>query len=186
MPMLASLDLGFSMLCALLWAYSCAVTSTPLVAYWGVTTCEAHPHDADLLDAYLFFALCDVACHAFFMPPVWLSLLIWILFTHLPTCSCMSLCLLVPSILQSNGTVDIRSKPAFILLGHPRLPDNILVCPFTCLACFVCPYLALFECVLCMLSLFPLFLPLLVCRLVSFVFSCTYMEHGHLEQGVTS
>ena len=76
MPMLASLDLGFAMLCALLWAYSCAVTSTPLVAYWGVTTCEAHPHDADLLDAYLFFALCDVACHAFFMPPVWLSLLI--------------------------------------------------------------------------------------------------------------
>jgi len=76
MSMLASLDLGFAMLCAPLWAHSYVVTSIPLVAYWGVTTCETHPCDAGLLDAYPFFALCDVACHACFVPPIWLSLLL--------------------------------------------------------------------------------------------------------------
>ena len=33
-----------------------------------------------------------------------------------------------------------------------------------------------------MLSLFPLFLPLLVCWLISFIVACTRMEHGLLEQ----
>ena len=33
-----------------------------------------------------------------------------------------------------------------------------------------------------MLSLFPLFLNLLICWLVPFVFACTHMEHGYLEQ----
>ena len=74
MPMLASLDLGFAMLYAPPWARSYVVTSIPLVAYWGVTTCETHPCDAGLLDAYPFFALCGVACHVCFVPPVWLSM----------------------------------------------------------------------------------------------------------------
>ena len=87
-----------------------------------------HPCDASLLDAYPISTPCDVACHAFFVPPVWLSLLLCILFAHLTTCLCMSLCFLLSSILESNGTMDTRSKPTFVLLGHPFLLDNMLVC----------------------------------------------------------
>ena len=55
---------------------------------------------------------------------------------------CLMAC--VSSILQSNGTMGIRSKPTFVLLGQPLLFDNM----------FVCPHLALFVSVsLCMLSL---------------------------------
>ena len=92
-------------------------------------------------------------------------------FAHLPTCSCLRLCLLVSSMLQSNGTMDAQSKPTFFLLGHPLLLNNILVFPFIRSICFVCPHLALY--VLCSLSL----------SLVSFVFAYTCMEHEHLEQG---
>ena len=125
------------------WACSYMVTSISLMAYWGLTTCLTHPRDVGLLDAYPFSTPCDVTCHAYFVPPVQLSLLLCILFACLPTCSCMILCLHVPSILQSNGTMDTRSKPTFVFLGH-LLFDNMLVCPFICLACFVCPCLALF------------------------------------------
>ena len=94
------------------WAYSCVVTFIPLVAYWGVTTCETHPRDASLLDAYPFSALFNVACHACFMPPVWLSLLICILFACLPTCSCISLCLLMSSSLIL--TISCGFTPVFV------------------------------------------------------------------------
>ena len=50
----------------------------------------------------------------------------------------MSLYLLVSSILQSNGGMDTRSKPTYVLLGHPLLFDSMLFALFTCLACFVC------------------------------------------------
>ena len=126
------------------WACSYVVISIPLVAYWGVTTYEMHPRDVGLLDAYLFSGPCNVVCQSWFVPLVWLSLLLCILFAHLPTCSCLSLYLLVSSILQSNKTMDTWSKPIFVLLGHPLLFDNMLVCPFICLARFVCPYLAVF------------------------------------------
>ena len=46
--------------------------------------------------------------------------------------------LLVSSILQSNGGMDTRSKPTYVLLGHPLLFDSMLFALFTCLACFVC------------------------------------------------
>ena len=88
------------------WACSYVVISIPLVAYWGVTTYEMHPRDVGLLDAYLFSGPCNVVYQSWFVPPVWLSLLLCILFAHLPTCSCLSLYLLVSSILQSNKTMD--------------------------------------------------------------------------------
>ena len=127
------------------------VTTIPTMACLDVTTCETHPRVADLLDAYPFSAPSDVVCHACFVPPVWLSMLLCFPFAHLPTCSCMSLCLLVLSIFQSKGTMDSRSKPTFFLLGHPLLLDNMLVFSFICLACFVCPCLVLY--VLCLLPL---------------------------------
>ena len=93
------------------WLCSSMVISNPLVDYWGVTTCEAHPRDSSFLDAYPLFALCDVACHACFTPPVWLSLLLCILFACLPTYSCMSLCLLVSS--SIIPTILCGFKPDF-------------------------------------------------------------------------
>ena len=144
------------------WAYSCVVTFIPLVAYWGVTTCETHPRDASLLDAYPISTPCDVACHSCFVPPVWLSLLLCILFAHLPTCLYTSLCFLLSSILESNGTMDTQSKPTFVLLGYPLLFYNKLACP----------HLASFASLsLSMLSFY--FVSLLVCWLVSFVIACT-------------
>ena len=43
------------------WACFCVVTSIPLMAYWGVTTCETHPCDAGLLNAYHFSTTCVLA-----------------------------------------------------------------------------------------------------------------------------
>ena len=82
----------------------------------------------------------------------------------------------VSSILQSNGTMDTWSKPTFILLGHHLLFDNMLVCPFICLACFVCLCLALFV------SMFFACSPYLLCVflacLLSFVFCLCIYTHG--------
>ena len=95
----AYLDLGFDMLFALhgfmcvgLLAY--VVASTPLVACWMqslirytfvVLVCLRH--------IFLRSMQCWYACLVCFVPPVWLSLLHCI-FARLPTCSCMSLCVI--------------------------------------------------------------------------------------------
>ena len=128
-----------------------------------------------LIHTFLYSVRCWYACLSCFVLPVWLSSLLCI-FACLPTCSFMSLCSLMLSILQSNGIMDTRSKPTFIRLGHPLLFDNMPVCPFHMLStlCFP-PFGSLCYCVLGILSLFPLFLP--------FFFTCTRMEHGYLEQG---
>ena len=144
--------------CRSLRPFACVVASVPFVDCLDVTSCEMHPCDAGLLDAYPFSTLCNVACHACFVPPVWLSLLLCTLFARLPTCSCMSPCLLVLSILQSNGTMNIRSKPTFVLLDtFFRL--------ITCL--FVLSYAqhALFA---------PIWLSLLVCSLYTLLISLCF------------
>ena len=94
----------------------------------------------------------------------------------------MSLCLLVPSILQSNGTMDTRSKPTFVLLGHPLLFDNMFVCPFICLACFVCSHLAFFV------SMFLACSPCLLCFFLCLSASLfPYLLHVHVwSEGRTS
>ena len=164
LPLLLYLHVGMSRsrLChtlCLLWAcayrslvpLACVVTFIFPTACLDVITRETHPCNVGLLDAYPFSTSSDVDYHACFLPPVCLSMLLCFPFAHLPTCSYMSLYLLVSSILWSNGTMDTRSKPTFVLLGHPLLLDNMLVYPFICLAYFVCPRLALY--VLCLLSL---------------------------------
>ena len=51
---------------------ACVVAFAPLMDCLGVTTCEMHLHGVGLLDAYPFFASCDVVmlallalCHPF-------------------------------------------------------------------------------------------------------------------------
>ena len=52
---------------------------------------------------------------------------------------------------------SFASLPTFDVLGYPLLSNNMLVCPFICLACFVCPRLALFV------SMFFACSPYLIC-----------------------
>ena len=70
-----------------------------------------------------------------------------LVFVHKISSPFRKLCLVahVSSILQYNGTLDIKSKPTFVLLGHPLFLYNMLVCPFVCLLLLVCP----FVCFLC-------------------------------------
>ena len=106
------------------------------------------------------------------------------LFASLHACLHVHARVYVSSTHQSNGTMDTRSKPTFVLLGHHLLFDNMFVCLFAHFTCFVCPLLALFV------SVFFACSPYLLCSflclsagLFFFVFACTCTEHGHLEQG---
>ena len=72
---------------------------------------------------FLHFVRC-YACLACFVPPIWLSLLLCI-FPRLPTCSCMSLCVIHTPISWNYG----HPKPTFVFLGCPLLFDNMFVCP---------------------------------------------------------
>ena len=83
----------------------------------------------------------------------------------------------ISSVLQYNGTMDIKSKPTFVLLGHPLL----LVCLITCL---FAPLSTFFPCllVLCVCLVLSLFLCYLFGLSAGFVFSlfvvCTHLERG--------
>ena len=73
--------------------------------------------------------------------------------------------------------MDTRSKPTFVLLGHPIMFDNMLFAP-SC-ASYVClPLFGIFR-QLVFQHAFLLFVYLLVCQLVA----CTHMEQGRLKQG---
>ena len=72
-----------------------------------VSVCQIH--------TFLHPMWCWYACLACFVPPIWLSLLLCFLVARLPTCSCMSLCVVHTSI---QWVMHTRSKPAFFLLGH--------------------------------------------------------------------
>ena len=90
----------------------------------------------------------------------------------------------VSSVLQSNGTMDTKSKLTFVLLGHPFL----LVCLITCLFAPLC---AFFPClsVLCVCLMLSLFLCYLFCLFASFVFFFIYflLLHVHIwSEGTTS
>ena len=138
--MFASLVLGFAMLSALrgldlMWLH-------PMLVWLclGVTTCEMHLHDAG------FHSMRWCACLAC-LSPCWLYLFLCISMHYsclLVSSSLVSLGTLldgmrVSSILQHNGTMDIRSKRTFVLLGHHLLFNNKFACPFMCLACLFAP-----------------------------------------------
>ena len=88
----------------------------------------------------------------------------------------------VSSMLQSNGTMDTKSKPTFVLLGHPFL----LVCLITCLFAPLC---AFFPClhVLCVCLVLSLFLCYLFCLSAGFVLFIYLLLHVHVwSEGTTS
>ena len=78
-------------------------------------------------------------------------------FASLHACLHVHAWVYVSSIPQSHGTMDTRSKPTFVLLGHPLLFDNMFICPvwhllLACiLACFpsICFFACLLACFFC-------------------------------------
>ena len=142
---LASLDLGFAMLCAL----------HGLVLTW--------PHPS-LLGIDWVWPFAFPCFYAF----------------SLHTCLHVHAWVCVSSILQSNGTLDIWSKPTFVLQGHPFLFDNLFVCLFVRVTCLFAPIWHLF--LACHLACFPsihFFAYLLACFLV-----CCMYTHGARVLGV--
>ena len=137
LSMLASLDLGFAMVVSPIGLFLCGYIHPPrgLIRYnhsWDTPPwCWCAWYTP-------FFTPCNVdmlallaLCHPFgFLR----------FFASLHACLHVHAWVSVSSILQSNGSMDTQSKPTFVFLGHPILLDNILVCPFICLVCFVCPH----------------------------------------------
>ena len=125
------------------------------------------------------------------MPPVWLSLLLCI-FSHMPTCSCISPCLLVSSSLIRTisckfipvfHTRDLESLLGILfdgtcaldLLGNSLLFDNMFVCPFICLTCLSAHFSLLSN-----VSLYVLSLPFcyLLCLYAGLFFLCCMYTFG--------
>ena len=125
--------------CQSLGPLACVVTSIPPEACLNLTTCE---NTSGVLMSSMHTFLCSVrcwyACLACFAPPIWLSFLLCI-FARLPHVHAW---VYVSSIFQSSGTMDTRSKPTFVLLGHHLFFfDNIFVCLFMCFKCLFAPRL---------------------------------------------
>ena len=159
--MFACPDLGFDMLYGLhgfvfvgLWGHLLVwlhpsllwiVWIRPLVGYTSVAlVCLTHtlsPLRAMLI--CLSCLLCAV-CLAFFA------------FSHLlHACLHFHAWVCVSSILQSNGTMDTRSKPKFVLQGHPLLFHNMFVCLFVCYTCLFAPIWHLL--LVCLLACFSFY-----------------------------
>ena len=146
--------------CQSLGPFACVATSIPPRACLDVTTCEIHLCGIGVPDTHLSPLRAMLIC----LPYLFCA-------THLAFFASSHICFLVSSILQSNGSMDTWTKPIFVLLGHPLLFDNMLVCPFICLACFVCPHLALF------ISMFFACSPYLLCLSAS-LFPCLLHVHA--------
>jgi len=107
--MFPCLDLGFAMLYALcglvlvgLWGHL-FVWFAPFRACLDVTTCEIHLRGVGVLDhTFLCSIRCCYACLVCFVILVWLCLLFYI-FACLPTCSCMSQCVIHTPIQWNYG-----------------------------------------------------------------------------------
>ena len=125
--------------CQSLGPLACVVTSIPPEACLNLTTCENTSGVLmSSMHTFLCFVRCWYACLACFAPPIWLSLLLCI-FARLPTCSCMSLCVVhIP--IQWNYGHSIQTY-----ICPPRTPsfffDNIFVCLFMCFKCLFAPRL---------------------------------------------
>ena len=120
-----------------------------------------------LLYTFLYSMRCWYACLSCFAPPVWLSLLLCI-FAHLPTCSCMSLCVVHTSIQWSYGQLIQNyifppRTPPFVW-WHAFLPPlysqhalftsvwlSLVVCSLHPLPIsFVCFFSCLLDCFFCL------------------------------------
>ena len=182
----------------------CVIASAPLVVYLDVTNCETHPHHVGVLDTRLsllrvMLCLRCATCLAFFTS---------FHFCSLPTCSCISPCLLVSSSLISiiscgftpifntqepksllgvlfNGTCVVHT-PISWNHGHPI---QTYICPprtppsFRLITCLFAPVWFSLLVSLSVCSLFPFaisFACLLACPLLV---ACTCLEWDCLEQG---
>ena len=165
--MFACLDLGLVMLCALhglvlvgLWGYLLVWLHLSLL--WIVWMLPFVRHTSVVFVCLIHTFLCSAWCLygwlAFFVPPVWLSVLLCI-FVRLPTCSCMSLCVVHSPISWNYGysiqTYISPSRTPSFVWQHARLTPFDIFC-----------YLV-FE------HAFLLFVALLVCWLFSFVITWT-------------
>ena len=161
--MFTCLDLGFAMLCALrglvlvsLWGrllvwlhlpFLWIVWVLPLMRYTSVVS-VCLMHTISPLHVMLLCLSC-LLCAT--------RLAFLCFFTSLHTCLHVHAWVCVSSILRSNGTMNTRFKPTFVLLGHPLLFDNMFVCPrlalplIACLlACFPsCFFACLLACFFC-------------------------------------
>ena len=125
--------------CQSLGPLACVVASIPPRACLDVTTCEIHLRGVGVLDTHFSPFRVMLICL-----PCATHLSFFASFASLNACLHVHAWVCMSFILQSNGIIDTWSKPTFVLLGHPLLFDNMLVCPFICLACFVWPCLAFF------------------------------------------
>ena len=148
-----------------------------------------HHHDAScFIHTFpLFRSMRCYACHA---------CLCHLLIFYAPLHACLHvhawvLLASVPSMLQHNEVMDIRSKPTFFPYGHHLLfafflSVWLLACllAFLFFACHVYHAYLLYASFICTLHLF---LPLLVYWFLAFAFAfafaCIHMERGRMELG---
>ena len=130
--MFVYLDLDFAMLCALFglvffgfWGYLLVWLHMSLLWFAWVWPLMRHISVmlVCLIHTFLHSMWWCYACLANFVPPVWLSLLLCI-FARLPTCSCMSLCLLMSSSLIPTNLYRFITR---LWYTRPQVPLGILL-----------------------------------------------------------
>ena len=108
----------------------CVFAFVPTRACLDVTNCKIHLHGVGVLDSHLSPLRVMFICL-----PCLLGATRFAFFTSLHACLHVHAWVYMLSIFQSNGTMDPRSRPTFVLLEHPLLFDNMLVCPHLALFC---------------------------------------------------
>ena len=136
--------------CQSLGPLACVVTSIPPEACLNLTTCENTSGVLmSSMHTFLCFVRCWYACLACFAPPIWLSLLLCI-FARLPTCSCMSLCVVhIP--IQWNYGHSIQTY-----ICPPRTPSFFFITYLFVSSCAsnVCLPPVCFIFLLCVIALY--------------------------------
>ena len=112
------------------WVCACVVTSVPPRVCLDVTICDIHFYGISVLAIHLSSLRATLIC---LLCATLLAFLVSMLSLH--ACLHVHAWVCVSFILQSNGAMDIRSKPTFVLLGHPFC---LITCFFTLFMCFTC------------------------------------------------
>ena len=153
------------------WVCACVVTSVSPRVCMDVTICEIHLRGVGVLVFHLSPLRAMLIC----LPCLFCTTCL-AFFASLHTCLHVHAWVYVLSIFQSYGTTDTWSKPTFVLLGHPLLFNNMLLCPFRVVHMLFCPCLA--SLLACPLHTFPIsFFCFFACLLACLFFLCMY-THG--------
>ena len=137
-------SLSRSSLCRALrpsWTCACVITSIPPRVCLGITTYEIHSYGVGVLDSRLSLPrlmLIRFPCLLCSTHLAFFAFLLLCFFASLHACLHVHLWVCVSSILKSNGSMDIQSKPSFLLLGHPLvgLPTTLLTLAILALSQF--------------------------------------------------